>query len=46
MKKSKKNELKDYKRTKGKTWEDVPATFAERTTGSGVTFWGKYVVKK
>ena len=46
MKKSEKNKLKDYKRTKGKVWVHTPTTFDKRTCGSGVTFQGKYVDKK
>ena len=46
MEKSDKNKLKDYKRTKGKVWVRTPVTFDKRTTGSGVTFQGKYVPKK
>ena len=45
MKKSEKNKLKDYKRTKGKKWEYVPVPFEKRTTGSGLTFQGRYVPK-
>lgn len=46
MEKSEKNKLKDYKRVKGKTWVRTPMTFDKRTTGSGVTFQGKYVPKQ
>ena len=46
MEKSEKNKLKDYKRTKGKVWVRTPVTFDKRTTGSGVTFQGKYVPKQ
>ena len=46
MEKSDKNKLKDYKRTKGKAWVRTPVTFDKRTTGSGVTFQGKYVPKQ
>lgn len=46
MEKSEKNKLKDYKRVKGKTWVRTPMTFDKRTTGSGVTFQGKYVPKR
>ena len=45
MEKSEKNKLKDYKRTKGKVWVRTPVTFDKRTTGSGVTFQGRYVLK-
>lgn len=45
MEKSEKNKLKDYKRTKGKKWEYVPVPFEKRTTGSGLTFQGRYVLK-
>ena len=45
MEKSDKNKLKDYKRTKGKVWTEIPVTFDKRTTGSGVTFQGRYVLK-
>ena len=45
MEKSDKNKLKDYKRTKGKVWVRTPVTFDKRTTGSGVTFQGRYVLK-
>ena len=45
MEKSEKNKLKDYKRTKGKKWECVPVPFEKRTTGSGLTFQGRYVPK-
>ena len=46
MEKTKKNKLKDYKRTKGKVWERIPVTYDKRTTSSGVTFQGKYVDKE
>ena len=46
MEKSKENKLKDYKRTKGKVWVRTPVTFDKRTTGSGVTFQGKYISKQ
>lgn len=46
MEKSKKNKMKDYKRTKGKKWVDIPATYKYRETGSGVTYVGKYIEKK
>lgn len=46
MEKSEKNKLKDYKRTEGKVWVRTPVTFDKRTTGSGVTFRGKYVPKQ
>lgn len=46
MEKSEKNKLKDYKQTKGKVWVITPVAFDKRTTGSGVTFQGKYVPKQ
>ena len=46
MEKSDKNKLKDYKRLKGKIWEQIPSTLYRRTTGSGVKFEGRYVYKK
>lgn len=46
MEKSEKNKLKDFKRTKGKTWIEIPSTFKRRTTGSGVKFIGKYISKE
>ena len=46
MEKSEKNKLKDFKRTKGKMWMDVPSTLKRRTTGSGVKFIGKYISKE
>lgn len=46
MEKTEKNKLKDYKRTKEKVWVRTPVTFGKRTTGSGVTFQGKYVPKQ
>lgn len=46
MEKSEKNKAKDRARTAGKIWKHTPATFNNRTTASGVTFWGKYVDKK
>ena len=45
MEKTEKNKLKDYKRTKCKKWEYVPVPFEKRTTGSGLTFQGRYVLK-
>lgn len=46
MEKSEKNKAKDRARTPGKQWVNIPATLSRRTTGSGVTFTGKYVPKK
>lgn len=46
MEKSEKSKAKDYKRTKGMVWVRTPTTFDKRTTGSGVTFQGKYVPKQ
>ena len=46
MEKSKKNKLKDYKRTKDKIWVDKPTSINKRTSGSGVVFRGKYVEKR
>lgn len=43
MEKTKKNKIKDYERTKGKKWVNIPVLYKDRTTGSGVTFGGKYV---
>lgn len=45
MEKSQENKLKDYKRKKGKKWVRTHEGFEKRTTGSGVTFGGKYVPK-
>ncbi len=45
MEKSQENKLKDYKRKKGKKWVGTHVGFEKRTTGSGVTFGGKYVPK-
>ena len=46
MEKTEKNKAKDRARTGGKIWKRTPATFNNRTTASGVTFWGEYVYKK
>ena len=46
MEKSEKNKAKDRDRTEGNEWVHIPATFSRRTTGSDVTFTGKYVPKK
>lgn len=46
MEKSDKNKAKDRARTAGKAWKQIPATFKNRTTASGVTFQGKYVPKQ
>ena len=46
MEKSEKNKAKDLARTDGKEWVHIPVTFKRRSTGSGVTFEGKYVLKK
>lgn len=43
MEKSEKNKAKDRERTAGYVWEDMPVKKEERTTGSGVTFSGRYV---
>lgn len=43
MEKTKKNILKDCKRTKGKKWVDIHVRANERTSGSGMTFTGRYV---
>lgn len=45
MEKSEKNKAKDRERTSGKVWKQIPATFNNRTTASGVTFRGRYVPK-
>ena len=45
MEKSEKNKAKDRARTAGKVWKRIPATFSNRTTASGVTFQGRYVLK-
>ena len=45
MKKTMENKLKEYKKKKGKIWVDIHTPYRERTTGSGLTFRGKYVDK-
>ena len=45
MKKSEKNKLKDYKRTKGKKWVDSHVHYSDRKSGSGVRFEGFFVKK-
>ena len=45
MEKSEKNKAKDRARTAGKVWKRIPVTFNNRTTASGVTFQGRYVLK-
>ena len=46
MVKSEKNKLKDKNRVRGKKWMHVPQTANDRTTGSGMTFWGEYIPKR
>lgn len=46
MEKTEKNKAKDRARTAGKLWKRTPETFKNRTTASGVTFWGEYVPNK
>lgn len=46
MEKTEKNKKKDNKRNIGKIWVDRHTPFEERTTGSGLTFSGKYKIKK
>lgn len=46
MEKSEKNKAKDRAKTDGMVWENIPATFNRRKTGSGLTFEGRYVPKK
>ena len=46
MEKTEKNKEKDNKRNIGKIWVDRHTPFEERTTGSGLTFSGKYKIKK
>ena len=46
MEKSEKNKAKDKLRTKGKQWRRIPQTGDKRETGSGMTFWGKYIPKR
>ncbi len=42
MKKTEKNKEKDRKKHIGKIWVDEHTPFEKRTTGSGLTFSGKY----
>lgn len=46
MEKSKKNKAKDIARRVGKIWIDKSTPYSERTTGSGITFGGKYVCRR
>lgn len=45
MEKTEKNKAKDREKTTGKVWVRIPQTPEKRTTGSGMTFQGKYVPK-
>jgi hypothetical protein len=46
MEKTRRNKLKDKRRTEESKWINIPTTINRRTTGSGVTFSGCYVLKK
>lgn len=46
MEKSEKSRNKDTQKSKGKIWKDVKVPYAQRKTGSGVTFGGSYVNKE
>lgn len=46
MEKTKKNKAKDIARRAGKIWIDKSTPYSERTTGSGITFGGKYVCRR
>ena len=46
MEKTKKNKVKDIARRAGKIWIDKSTSYSERTTGSGITFGGKYICRQ
>lgn len=43
MKKTEKNQKKDRDRNIGRIWIDEYTPYEKRTTGSGLTFGGRYV---